>query len=485
MARGLIASALAFAAVLPGHAGGVFINSNQSADYIRSFERNSALDGADIAYYNLAGTVRLRPGWTVNASNQILFQRATVRTLDNPVLGGRTYVSDNPIWVVPNVYAVYRQGDWAAFTSLQSIGATAVRHWPGGLPNLDLAAKRAAGYGGATSQLIGADAYAAVLAAGGTPEQAQAAATAAGLDPGPFPCRSWARGTCTFLAWRHGAAVRLTPWLSAGLAGRLVYARQDLRGEAVGTCTYNQAGHDRREEDHLPFDATNRALGYSGEAGVDLFPAEGWVVSLTYEMATGLGFRTTVRGGQDGGGRFVDGRRARLDLPQAWRLGLGWQVSPRWRLALGLNAYLEHRAAMDLLDDPDAGIVAHRDYRNTWEEAIALECRLDPRWLLSAGANVNQIGQARAATLDVSLPGAHADYLSFGAGFRYEPTDRWRFTAGVSWTGFARKLRWADRLGDQPLQERLAAAGVAAAPRKEYDKQYLIVAFGVEFHLPG
>jgi long-subunit fatty acid transport protein len=481
----MIALALAFAAGFPGLCGGVFITSNQSADYIRSFERNSALDGADIAYYNLAGTVRLRPGLTVNASNQTLFQRATVRTLDNPALGDRTYTSDNPIWVVPNVYAVYRSGPWAAFTSIQTLGATAVRRWPDGLPNLDLAAKRAAGYGGATSQLIGADAYAAVLAAGGTPDQAQAAATAAGLDPGPFPSRSWARGACTFLAWRHGAAVRLGPRVAAGLAGRLVYARQDLRGEAVGACTYNQAGHDRREEDRLPFDVGNRALGYSGEAGLDLFPADGWVVSLTYEMATGLAFRTTVRDGRDGGGRFADGRRAHLDLPQAWRLGLGWQATPRWRIALGLNAYLEHTAAMDLLDDPEAGIVARRDYRNTWEESVALECRLDPRWLLSAGANVNQIGQTRAATLDVSLPGAHADYLSFGAGFRYEPSDRWRFTAGVAWTGFVRKLRWADRLGDQPLQQAFAAAGAAATPRKEYDKRYLIVAFGVEFHLPG
>jgi hypothetical protein len=473
---------LAFAP--PSVAGGIFISSNQSADYIRSFERNSALDGADIAYYNLAGTVCLRPGLTLGASNQVLFQRATVRTRGNPVLGDRTYASDNPVWLVPNLYAVYRRDRWAAFLSLQTLGATAVRRWPGGLPNLDLAAKRAAGYGGAASDLIGADAYLAARAAGSSPEQAQAAATAAGLDPGPFPSRSWAKGCCTFLAFRHGAAVRLGPRASVGLAGRLVYARQDLRGEAIGACTYNQAGHDLREEDRLPFNSSLRALGYSGEACLDLFPAEGWVLSLTWEMVTSLAFRTAVRDGQDGGGRFVDGRRAHLDLPQAWRLGLGWQATPRWRIALGLNAYLEHRAAMDLLDDPQAGIVARRDYRNTWEGSAALECRLDPRWLVSLGANVTRIGQTRAATLDVSLPGAHADYLSLGGGFRYEPSDRWRFTAGVAWSGFARRVRSADRLGDQPVRDAYAAAGTSASPWKDYDKRYWILAFGVEFHLP-
>lgn len=483
MARGLTASALAFAACLPGHGGGVFCNSNQSAEYIRSFERNSALDGADIAYYNPAGTVRLRPGWSFNVSNQTLFQRATVRTLGNPALGDRTYRSDNPIWLLPNAYAVYRGAGWAAFTSLQSIGATAVRRWSGGLPNLGLAAKQAAGYGGALSQLIGADAYAAALAAGGSPDQAQAAAIAAGLDAGPFPSRSWAKGASLFLAWRHGAALRLGPRSALAVAGRLVYARQDLRGEAVGQCTYNQYGHDRRETDRLPFDVSWRAVGYSGEIGIDLFPAEGWVASLTWEMATGLAFRARVRDGRDGGGRFLDGRRAHLDLPQAWRLGLGWQIDARWRLSLGINGYLEGRAAMDLLDDPAAGIDARRDYRNTWEEALALECRLDDHWLLSAGVNVNQIGQTRAATLDVSLPGAHADYLSLGAGFRYQASDRWRFTAGAACTGFARRIQWADRLGDQPLRERFAAYGAAADPRKEYDKRYLILAFGVEVHL--
>ena len=42
-------------------AGGVFYNSNQSAEYIRTFDRNSAIDNADIVYYNMAGTVNLRP----------------------------------------------------------------------------------------------------------------------------------------------------------------------------------------------------------------------------------------------------------------------------------------------------------------------------------------------------------------------------------------------------------------------------------------
>jgi len=453
--------------------GGVFYNSNQSAGYIRSFDRNSAIDAADIAYYNMAGTVRLPPGLSLDVSNQMIFQRATVRTLDNPVLGDRRYASDNSVWLVPNAYLVYRQADWALFTGLETIGATAVRRWAGGLPSLDLAGKQAAGYGGGASLRIAADAGAAAAAAGATPAQSQAAAAAAGLDPSPFPAGSWLRG----------AACRVSPTFALALAGRLVAARQDCVGGATGACTCDDHGHDLRTTAPLLLDVTARALGYSGEVCLDWFPRPGLVLSCTCELATRLDFRTTVRAGKDGGGRFTDGRRARLDLPQVWRCGLGWQASPRLRVSTGFKAYLEGRARMDLLDDPVAGIEARRDYGNTCEASAALEYQLDDRWLLSLGVNVNRIGQRPSATLDTSLPGGHANYLSLGTGCRYRLSSRLRANAGLAWTGFAHPRRHADA-GDLALRGRFAAAGVAVDPRKEYDKRYLILALGIEYQLP-
>ena len=483
MSRGLIASALILFAWVPGRAGGVFYNSNQSAEYIRSFDRNSAIDAADIAYYNMAGTVNLPPGSTFSLSNQTILQWATVRTLGSPVLGDRNYESRNPVWLVPNLYAVYRKDRWAVFTGLETVGATAVRSWRDGLPGMDLAGKQAAGYGGAESGQIAADAYAAALAAGASPAQAQAAAAAAGLDASDFPSHSWLKGSSTFLALRLGGARRLGPRWALALAGRLVWARQDILGGASGACACDPSG-GRLPGQQILVDVSSKAVGWSGELGVNFYPAPGGVLSLTCELATPLDFRTAVRNGADGGGRFVDGRRSRLDLPRTWRLGLGWQLTPKLRGSLGLDAYLEHSARMDMLDDPAARIDSRRDYRNTLEESAALECQLDPRWLLSAGVNVNQIGQRRSATVDTSLPGAHADYLSLGAGFRFQATERLRLNVGVACTGFAHRYQNADVEGDQALQAAFAAAGVAISPRKEYDKRYLILAFGLEYHLP-
>jgi hypothetical protein len=307
---------------------------------------------------------------------------------------------------------------------------------------------------------------------------------AAALDAGPFSAHSWLRGSSCFLAWRHGVAWRCSPRFALALAGRLVTASQEVRGGADGACSYDQDGHDLRGTAGLRVDVSQRALGYSGEACVDFFPAAEVVLSLTCELATPLEFHTRVRAGADGGGRFVDGSRARLDLPQVWRFGIGWPAAPALRLSAGVNLYREGAARMDLLDDPAAGIDARRDYRDSWEGAAALAWRLDERRLLRAGILYTRIGQGRAAVLDTSPPGAHADYLSLAAGGCWQLTPRLRANAGVAWTAFVRPLEQADGAGDRALRDAYAAAGLAIEPRKRYDKRYLTLALGVEWRLP-
>ena len=478
----LVAGLGLLGALHPLAAGGVFYNSNRSAESLRTFERNSAVEGADLVYYNMAGAVRLPPGLTLNLSNQTLFQRATVATLGNPVLGDRTYQSTNPAWVVPNLYVACRQGRVAVFMGLETIGATAIRTWQGGLPNLDLLGRQRVGYGGAASLVLAGDAYAAALRAGQSPTQAQAAALAAGLDASTFEARSWLKGSSAYLAWRGGAAYRLSPTWSLAAAVRFVAARQELTGQVEAEATYNQAGHDLRQGVRLLLHRVDRATGWSGELGLNAYPAPGLVLSFTCELATPLTFRTSVLDGQDGGGLLQDGRRSRLDLPMVLRAGVGWQATPRLRASLGVNAYREHAADFGMLRDPASGIEPGRDYGNTFEEAGSLEYRLTPSWLVSAGVNFNQIGQRRAATLDLSLPGAHEDYVSAGAGFRYAASRRCRINVGLAHTRFRHPFEHVDELGDQALQDRFAAQGQAIRPRKRYDKRYVILALGLECH---
>ncbi len=467
MKNGLLLSCLVLGALQPAMAGGIFYNSNQSAEYFRTFDRNSAIDNADIVYYNMAGTVKLKEGWTFNLGNQSILQWATVETKGNPVVGDRKYESNNPAWVVPNFYAAYRKDNWSLFMGLETIGATAVREWKDGLPTLDLLGMQAVDYG-VNSRIIGAEAI------------------SHGQDPliavrDAFTSKSYLKGSSYYLAFRHGAAYQFNPYFSMGLAGRLVIAQQKIVGSVDSACTYNQYGWDLRQQARAVIDTTDDATGYSGEIAFNLYPTQGMVINLTYEMATSLNFKTTIKDGKDGGGAFVDGKRSHLDLPQVVRFGLGYQVSPALRLSMGMNAYLEKSADFSMLDNPANANDHKKDYKNTYEEQASFEYRLNKTWLISAGVNFNQIGQAKSSTIDTSVPGAHADYFSIGAGFQYQVSEKVKFNLGVGHTRFTSAYENADVMGDQKIKSDFAANGMTVNPTKEYNKQYIVIAFGIDY----
>lgn len=482
MKRGLLYSSLILGLMPPAAAGGIFYNSNQSAEYIRMFDRNSAIDNADIVYYNMAGTTRLKDGWTFNFSDQMIFQKATVRTIGNPAVGDKTYTSDNPVLIVPNFYLAYKKDTWAAFLGVETLGATAIREWKGGLPTLDLMGKQLAGYGQTEySQVIGADAIASALAGGATPTQAQAAGLAAGLGTAHFPSNSYLKGSSAYIAVRVGGAIQVNPKFSVAAAGRFVTSQQATVGSVDGYCTYNQFNHDLRTHNRLVIDKVDKATGFSAEFGFNYYPNDKAVLNLTYEMGTSLNFKTTVHDGKDGGGLFKDGAKAHLDLPQVVRLGFGYQLTPALRLSMGANAYLEKNVDFSALDNAQFGIKASEAYRNTYEESAAFEYQINPKWLVSFGVNLNQIGQRHESTMDISVPGAHANYMSEGVGFQYAATSRMKINVGLAHTAFQNKYKNADA-GDRQLAASYASQGITISPTKEYNKEYYILAIGVDFH---
>ena len=482
MRIGMLRIALMIGALPPAVAGGTFYNNNQSAEYVRTFDRNSATDNADIAYYNMAGTPMLPLGWTINGSGQIAQQKASVAALDNPVLGNRNDHCSSPALQMPDFFAVYRKDDWAAFCGLEAIGSTGSQTWNGGLPTLDLRARESAGYGQASSSgVIGGDAYANTIAQGGSAAQAQAAATAATLGTGYFPAISSLQISSYYLALRLGGALQVDPDFAVALALRYVKARQELVGGADGFCTYNQYNHNLADHTRSIIDLASTAAGMSLELGLDFHPGPATVINFTYELGTRLDFRVNSHGGEDGGGLYPDPARGRLDLPKVVRLGLGTQLNPRTRLAFGLNAYLEASANQALLNNPGYGVAAGQAFSNSYEESTALEYQLNPRWLLSCGLNLSHSGQHRNATLDVGLAGAQSTSLTEATGCQYRISPKLKLNAGLAHTGFVHPYRQADA-GDAQVQAAFLAQGQVITPTKEFNRQALILAIGMDYH---
>jgi hypothetical protein len=256
---------------LPVFAGGIFYNSNQSAEYFRTYERNAATDNADAVYYNMSGTTRMNDGLYANGSNQFFFQEATVKSENYPAaLGDKTYKSDNPVLFCPNLYVLYKKDNWSVFSGIETIGATAIREWDDGLPTLDLLSVQNGG-----------------------------------------PGESYLKGSSYYMAWRVGGAYAFNDWFALALCGRAVYSQQKAQGYIIAASSSK-----------VEFDYTDEAMGFSGEINACFFPVKDMVISLTYQMATPLDFERNINDGKNGGGLFTDGEKKRLDLPQVIRFGI-------------------------------------------------------------------------------------------------------------------------------------------------------------------
>ncbi len=221
-------------------AGDIYTNSNLSAEYIRTFSRNAAIDHADAAQYNPAGLTRLRDGLYFNISNQTFFQNDVyVRTGNNPYVSRSEYRSDNTNWFFPNAYAVYKKDRLALLGSAVMLAVGSARDWSNGLPSIDT------------------QAVLALISATGDP------------NPANYRASSNLEGSSYFIAYNAGAAYALTDIFSISAYGRYVYS------------TWEQKGTIRAE--YIPSAAVqNNARIHIGQQGDGFSFAAGMNATLPY-----------------------------------------------------------------------------------------------------------------------------------------------------------------------------------------------------------
>lgn len=109
-------------------AGGILTNTNQSARFARLFALDGYTCGAEIAYYNPAGTIKLSEGFHFTISNQSVSQKRIINSTFSPYSGGligedfRQYVGTATAPIVPSIQGVYRVGSWALSGSIAVVG---------------------------------------------------------------------------------------------------------------------------------------------------------------------------------------------------------------------------------------------------------------------------------------------------------------------------------------------------------------------------
>jgi len=117
-------------------AGGIVGNTNQSAAFVRTLNRNASTD-VDAVYFNPAGLTRLEDGLHLSLSNQSIFQTKTAKN-NYPYLNADEFVGDVIVPMFPNLYLAYKTGKLAFSAGFEPIGGGGSANFENGLPSFEL-----------------------------------------------------------------------------------------------------------------------------------------------------------------------------------------------------------------------------------------------------------------------------------------------------------------------------------------------------------
>jgi long-chain fatty acid transport protein len=117
-------------------AGGIVTNTNQSAAYMRTLNRNASIN-LDAVYYNPAGLASLSDGLHLSLNNQSIMQTKTV-TNDYQYLNGDEFVGKVSAPLFPDFYAAFKTGKLAVSAGFEPIGGGGSANFEKGLPSFEM-----------------------------------------------------------------------------------------------------------------------------------------------------------------------------------------------------------------------------------------------------------------------------------------------------------------------------------------------------------
>ena len=367
--------------------GNIDYLTNRSVNYFRNFARNAATEGADLVSYNPAGLTFLPEGFHISFGNEFFLKDYTIETTSYPVIADTTavYQSTKPTLFYPDLYAVFRTGDWAVY------GAFTVPAGGGSLDYKD-------------------GIYAMPLLESGLQQMFHPGVSVcfAQMDSGSIMASS------QYLAGTAGVSYAVNDILSVGLAGRYTTGRKTYDGFGEFTVTWIDSTAHQTQVSRV-LDVEKTASGFNGIISVNVAPTEGLNIAMKYETRTNLEFETTVNtndwaafGLPDSS--FTDGYLQRRDLPAMFSGGISYRFSPEVALSTMWNYYFVEDAAEDSLDGIDD------DYTNGWDAGLGIDFQATPRALLGLGYVYSNLGGNEDTFSDFEY---NLDCHCIGGGVRY------------------------------------------------------------------
>lgn len=436
--------------------GGLVTNTNQSAYYVRTLNRNASV-GIDAVYYNPAGLTNLENGLHAYLSNQSIFQTKTVNN-NNQYLNTNEFVGDVFAPVFPNAYVAYKKNELVFSAGFLPIGGGGSAEFEEGLPSFEAqvaSLKAELGtdyrldkyfegssiyYGGQAgvsyklnemvSVAVGARYVMASNHYEGYLKNIQVQS-----ESGWIAAPTYLTGVADQF---NSAAQSLQPIMDANagsntlsqlqsagyltseqvtqLKGGLQQAGIDPSGMTAAQIqnTYNslyeqtasqipgvqQATSDKK------VDADQNGSGITPIISVFLSPNDDLDIAMRYEMSTKLELENDTE--QDDTGMFPDGAKSRADLPAMLALGAAWQMNSKFRLETSLNYFFAKDVDWDGAED---------NLENEYEGGLSLEYSINDALSASAGYLYSTTAATEDYQSDLSY-GLDSHTLGFGLGYK-------------------------------------------------------------------
>lgn len=420
--RGVLMAAVVVLVAATAFSGNIDILGIRSAEYLMELSRNAVSDNPDGVTYNPAGLAFMDEGFHVSVGYQYIGKDYTITgtwvgTAEETETGTNT-----PTTFIPNLYAVYRTGDWAAFCGFNAPAGGGKLEYENGLffmPKLE-------------TLLV----------------QAQYGPTYfAMLDEGSM------EGSSAYLAGIAGVSYAITDNFSAGIAGRYTHGQRNYKGSgtfAVIDGATMQPVATVSEE----IDVERSASGMSGVFSVHYRPAPNVGIAARYETATELDFEATANVQSNWEllmPYIADGAKQRRDLPAVAAIGVEMAVNDRLRFGASANYYFIENADQG----EDDGI--NDAYEDGWEANISGRYQFSEKFAGALGYSYSNYGGNDSTYTDLEY-NLNAGLLSGGV--------NWQASTAVDFTVAA---------GTTFFEE---GQGVGTYEGETYDKSVFFFAFG-------
>lgn len=405
-------------------AGGLVTNTNQSAYYVRTLNRNASTS-IDAVYFNPAGLTSLNNGLHAYLSNQSIFQTKTVNN-DYQYLNNDEFVGEVTALAFPNIFVAYKMDKLAFSAGFVPIGGGGSAEYDDGLPSFEVPVaglKEQFGteyrldtyfegssiyYGGQAgisyqvndmiSVAVGARYVYASNHYEGYLKDIEIQTSSGWMSPVTYltgvanqfnsaaenlqPVIDAGAGSYTLSQLKNSG--QLTAEEVAQLEGGLEQAGVDPSGmtasqiQSAYNNLYNQTaaqipGLEAATSDK-EVDADQTGTGITPIFSVFIEPNQDLDIALRYEMKTPLELEneTTL----DQTGMFPNGAKTGADMPAMLAVGASWQMNPEIKLEASLNYYFSTNVDWDGRED---------NLDNGMEAGLALEYSLNDKLCLSGG----------------------------------------------------------------------------------------------------